>query len=63
MHVVEYGGSLWRDMLYFRDYLRANPDESRRYAELKASLLVGRGSWYDSASKRDFIQPILHARR
>jgi GrpB-like predicted nucleotidyltransferase (UPF0157 family) len=38
VHVVEEGGSLWRDYLAFRNYLRAHPEPARRFADLKRAL-------------------------
>ena len=32
VHLVEEGGPLWRDYLFFRDYLRADPEAARRFA-------------------------------
>ena len=37
IHMVEHDSELW-DRLYFRDYLRAFPDEAARYDKLKRSL-------------------------
>ncbi len=37
IHMVEANSQLW-DRLYFRDYLRAFPEEARRYAALKREL-------------------------
>ena len=38
VHLVEDGGSLWRDYLAFRDYLRAHAEAARRFAVLKRVL-------------------------
>ena len=38
MHVVEAGSDWGTRDLAFRDYLRAHPDEARRYEELKREL-------------------------
>jgi GrpB-like predicted nucleotidyltransferase (UPF0157 family) len=59
VHVVEHDGPLWRDLLRFRDYLRAHPQDARAYAELKGSLLADRGGWYSGRDKAPFIEPIL----
>jgi GrpB-like predicted nucleotidyltransferase (UPF0157 family) len=59
IHVVEHDGQLWRDLLRFRDYLRAHPDHAERYARLKESLLKGRADWYHGVDKASFIEPIL----
>lgn len=38
VHVVAYGGDHWERHLAFRDALRSNPEERRRYDELKRRL-------------------------
>jgi GrpB-like predicted nucleotidyltransferase (UPF0157 family) len=38
VHVVEHGGEHWQRHLAFRDTLRSNPEERRRYDELKRRL-------------------------
>jgi GrpB-like predicted nucleotidyltransferase (UPF0157 family) len=38
VHVVEHGGAHWRRHLAFRDALRSDPEERRRYDELKRRL-------------------------
>ena len=38
VHVVEESAKDSRRMMVFRDYLRAHPDEARRYEDLKVSL-------------------------
>lgn len=59
IHVVEHGGSMWRDFLTFRDHLRANPAAAARYEELKRTLLAERDEWYTGRDKDTFIRPIL----
>jgi GrpB-like predicted nucleotidyltransferase (UPF0157 family) len=61
VHVVEHGGSMWRDFLTFRDHLRGNPIAAARYEELKRTLLIQRGEWYSGRDKEPFIRPILDA--
>jgi GrpB-like predicted nucleotidyltransferase (UPF0157 family) len=58
VHIVEYGGPMWRDFLTFRDYLRRNPTEAVRYEQLKRSLLAERSEWYSGRDKEPFIRPI-----
>jgi tRNA threonylcarbamoyladenosine biosynthesis protein TsaE len=62
LHVVEWGGPMWRDYLVFRDELRSEPALARDYAELKRSLLGELGDWYRGEHKDAFIQAVL-ARR
>jgi GrpB-like predicted nucleotidyltransferase (UPF0157 family) len=38
VHITEPGGEMWQRRLAFRDYLRANPGEARRYEALKRHL-------------------------
>src|SRR5213595_1571726 len=38
LHLVEAGGSLWCDYLAFRDYLRANTEAARDFADVKRAL-------------------------
>jgi GrpB-like predicted nucleotidyltransferase (UPF0157 family) len=38
VHVVTYGGDHWERHIAFRDTLRSNPEERRRYDELKRRL-------------------------
>lgn len=61
VHVLEYEGTMWRDYLRFRDYLRANPEAAARYTALKKSLLAECGDWYSGRDKEPFIGPILDA--
>jgi GrpB-like predicted nucleotidyltransferase (UPF0157 family) len=38
VHLVEEGGLLWSDYLAFRDYLRADAEAARRFADVKRAL-------------------------
>jgi GrpB-like predicted nucleotidyltransferase (UPF0157 family) len=38
VHIAEPGGEMWRRRLAFRDHLRADPAEARRYEALKRDL-------------------------
>ena len=57
LDLVEAGGTLWRERLLFRDWLRANPPLAAAYATLKRDLAarhaVDRGAY--TAGKAAFI--------
>lgn len=38
LHIVRYGGSVWKKDIYFRDQLRKNATLARRYEKLKRAL-------------------------
>ena len=59
VHVVEWGGPMWRQYLGFRDELRRQPELAREYADLKARLLAERGAWYRGADKQAFVERVL----
>lgn len=65
VHLVEEGGSLWRDYLAFRDFLRADADAARRFAGVK-HLLAARfphdRESYISA-KSPYVEEILRRAR
>jgi GrpB-like predicted nucleotidyltransferase (UPF0157 family) len=61
LHLVEEGGSLWREYLAFRDYLRAHADVARQFAAVKR-VLAGRFPEDREAymnAKSPYIQEIL----
>jgi tRNA threonylcarbamoyladenosine biosynthesis protein TsaE len=61
VHIVEWGGPIWRDYVAFRDALRSDPTLVREYAELKQTLLATKGDWYSGEGKREFIGRVLSA--
>ena len=62
VHVREAGSPGWRWALLFRDWLRAEPDERRAYAAMKAELAsrlttatdyaAAKEPWFDAADQR-----------
>jgi NAD-dependent deacetylase len=63
VHAVEWGGEHWHRHLAFRDYLRAHPDEARRYAESKRRLAVEVGhDWYDYVERKNPVADELFRR-
>jgi GrpB-like predicted nucleotidyltransferase (UPF0157 family) len=61
VHLVEENGSLWREYLMFRDYLRAHPKVARRFAALKRALAgrFPRNRDGYTAAKSAYIHEIL----
>jgi GrpB-like predicted nucleotidyltransferase (UPF0157 family) len=66
IHVVRSGGTEWRDYLNFRDYLRAKPEEAKKYEALKLRLAnecpIDSGRERYLSGKHDFIvETLRHA--
>jgi tRNA threonylcarbamoyladenosine biosynthesis protein TsaE len=61
VHVVEWGGSSWKNFLGFRDALRADRLLAREYEVLKRTLLEERGE-YRGEDKAELIERALAAR-
>jgi GrpB-like predicted nucleotidyltransferase (UPF0157 family) len=62
VHVCELGSAQHRRHVAVRDYLRAHPDEARRYAEVKreaARLAAGSRKAYSRAKDR-YLQGLEH---
>jgi GrpB-like predicted nucleotidyltransferase (UPF0157 family) len=59
VHVVAHGGDHWDRHLAFRDTLRSNPEERRRYDELKRQLAAeGHSREAYSELKTPFIREV-----
>ncbi|PNE22864.1 hypothetical protein V511_05730 [Mesotoga sp. Brook.08.YT.4.2.5.1] len=61
VHMVVFESKFWRDHIFFRDYLRENPEAAEQYADLKEELA---GKFRDNREaytngKAEFIQGIL----
>src|SRR5699024_12474101 len=39
IHLVDYGKKLWKDLIFFRDYLNANESARVKYSSLKKEFL------------------------
>ncbi len=63
VHVVEYGGTNWRECLHFRDALRRDPALAREYEELKVALgqQYGHSRAEYTEGKTAFIQRVKSA--
>jgi GrpB-like predicted nucleotidyltransferase (UPF0157 family) len=61
IHIIEEGGSEWRELVATRDYLRAHPEEARAYSDEKQRILAGRGNedprMY-SGAKSDYVRAL-----
>ena len=40
VHLTDPAGEEWKDLLGFRDFLRANPEEAQEYAEIKKRAVL-----------------------
>ncbi|MGD6792771.1 GrpB family protein [Metabacillus indicus] len=65
LHFYEFEGEHWNNQLLFRDYLRKNPDDARKYHDLKVYLAekyrFDRVAYTEN--KASFIQNILQKAR
>ncbi len=61
LHIVEHEGAEWRRLLCFRDFLRENPGEARRYGFLKKELACRHrtDAYSYSDGKAPFIESAL----
>jgi len=61
VHVVELLGDKWEKTLFFRDYLRKNPDEAKKYSQIKKEAVLvanGDGKKYRD-HKEKYIEEIV----
>lgn len=65
IHLVQYKGQKWQELLFFRDFLRANAEAKKQYEQLKLSFfetgLHGIAAYTDY--KEGFVKSILAKRR
>ncbi|PZC51736.1 MULTISPECIES: GrpB family protein [unclassified Mesotoga] len=61
VHMVVFGSKFWKEHIFFRNYLRENPEAVQQYAELKKELAEefrdNREAY--TKGKAEFIQEIL----
>ena len=61
LHMAEFGGSFWIDIIAFRDYLKNKPDLVKKYNELKLKLahqFAGDRKSYTSG-KNEFVKSTI----
>ena len=65
LHITAFDSLGWRNPLAFRDYLRAHPEEAKRYEELKQKLAArhsnDRAKY--TAGKKDYFEEIFSRAR
>lgn len=61
LHIEVYGGKLWENHIYFRDYLCLHKESLEEYSKLKKELAAKFGEDRKSytSAKNDFISSIL----
>jgi GrpB-like predicted nucleotidyltransferase (UPF0157 family) len=64
LHLVEYEGELWKNLLFFRNYLNNNEDARKEYVQLKLDYIkknsTGIKAYTDS--KESFVNRIAELR-
>ena len=65
LHMTQWGGNFWTDLLLFRDFLRTHRETARLYEDLKRELMVrlasDRPAYNDG--KAPFIESVLQKAR
>jgi GrpB-like predicted nucleotidyltransferase (UPF0157 family) len=64
LHLVEYEGELWKNLLFFRDYLNDNEDARKEYVQLKLGYIkkASTGIKAYTDSKESFVSRIAGLR-
>lgn len=64
IHLVEYEGDLWQNLIFFRDYLSANEKAKQKYLALKMEYLTQTQSGINeyTAHKEEFVKSIFAKR-
>ncbi|WP_342527682.1 GrpB family protein [Chryseomicrobium sp. FSL W7-1435] len=65
IHLVEYGGEVWHNLIFFRDYLNANEEARQQYLTIKLDYLKTSSSGIQeyTAFKEAFVQEIFEKRK
>ncbi|MGE1164480.1 GrpB family protein [Peribacillus simplex] len=61
IHLVKYKGTLWSDLIFFRDYLNSNQSARKEYEELKLAFVQNqKGDINDYTNhKEDFVKKVI----
>ncbi len=61
LHVVEFDGARWKEMLEFTQFLKNNKIAAKEYGEFKTDLLFRKNYTYDQyeKEKREYIKKML----
>lgn len=64
IHVVEFQGKLWKDLVFFRDYLNRNETARKQYKQVKMDYLKVATSGINEYTnfKDDFVKTIVKKR-
>ncbi|WP_042147763.1 GrpB family protein [Paucisalibacillus sp. EB02] len=64
IHLVEYNGDLWKDLIFFRDYLNSNDIAREQYEDLKMKFLEDNSGGIKEYTdyKEQFVQRIYEKR-
>ena len=64
LHLVDYEDELWKNLLFFRDYLRKNEEERKTYESLKIRYTEKHSEGIEDYTnfKESFVQDIISKR-
>lgn len=64
IHLVEYKGNLWNDLIYFRDYLSTHTEAKGEYEAIKTAFVneKSEGIAEYTDSKEEFVKQVLETR-
>ncbi|EXJ23386.1 Uncharacterized protein family UPF0157 [Alkalibacterium sp. AK22] len=65
IHLTKYKGTLWNNLIYFRDYLNAHPAARKEYENIKTTFVEdsSEGIAEYTDSKEAFVKQILSGER
>lgn len=64
IHLVDYGGEVWQNLIFFRDYLNANEDARQQYQSIKLEYLRTSSSGIQEYTefKEAFVKEVFEKR-